>query len=120
MKKEVNGYYRRNGVFVKGHFKTGKPDLLPPDEYMCDHYPKKEDEFLPSTYYYTHIDNTDGELMRMSDSRDERDKVRGDIMICPYCKEGFMIDVGLYPIIKCNACGKVKIDYHEELFKKEV
>ena len=31
MKKEVNGYYRRNGVFVKGHFKTGKPDLLPPE-----------------------------------------------------------------------------------------
>jgi uncharacterized protein (DUF983 family) len=39
-------------------------------------------------------------------------------MNCPYCKEGFMIDVGLYPIIKCNSCGKVKIDYQEELFKK--
>jgi hypothetical protein len=46
MKIEVNGYYRKNGKFVSGYFRNGIPDLLPPDEFMIDHYPKKEDEFL--------------------------------------------------------------------------
>lgn len=47
MKTEVNGYCRKNGVFVRGYFRAGKPYLLPPDEFMCDHYPAKEEEFLP-------------------------------------------------------------------------
>jgi len=46
MKTEVQGYYRKDGTFVSGYFRVGKPDLLPPDEFMCDHYPKQPEEFI--------------------------------------------------------------------------
>jgi len=42
---EVNGYYRKDGKFVCGHFRKGflKSDLLPPDKFMKDYYPVKKD-----------------------------------------------------------------------------
>ena len=38
---EVNGYYRKNGTFVKGYFRHGfkrSEDLTQPDKFMVDHY----------------------------------------------------------------------------------
>jgi hypothetical protein len=46
MKQKINSYYRKDGTFVSGYFREGKPDLLPPDEFVADHYPKQEEEFL--------------------------------------------------------------------------
>jgi len=40
MKTEVQPYYR-DGKLVSGYFRQGKPDLLPPDKFMKDYYPKK-------------------------------------------------------------------------------
>lgn len=39
---EVNGYYRKDGAFVKGYFRKGfrrADDLVPADKFMCDYYP---------------------------------------------------------------------------------
>ena len=41
---EVNGYYRKDGKFVSGHFRKGfrkSEDLLPQDKFMADEYPEK-------------------------------------------------------------------------------
>ncbi len=46
MKTEVQPYYR-NGKLVKGYFRKGKPDLVPPDKFMIDYCPQKKEEFLP-------------------------------------------------------------------------
>jgi hypothetical protein len=43
-KIEVNAYYRKDGTFVKGHFREGfvrTVDLCPPDKFMRDYYPQK-------------------------------------------------------------------------------
>jgi hypothetical protein len=42
-------------------------------------------------------------------------------IVCPYCKDGYMHDVGLYPIMKCSneKCGKVQVDYTGRLFDKQ-
>jgi hypothetical protein len=39
---------------------------------------------------------------------------------CKYCGTN-MVDIGLYPIIKCpnDDCGKIAIDYYEKMFDKE-
>jgi hypothetical protein len=47
MKTEVQPYYRKDGKLVSGYFRAGPPELLPPDQFMCDHYPKKPEEFMP-------------------------------------------------------------------------
>lgn len=36
-------------------------------------------------------------------------------MECKYCC-GLMMDIGLYPIVKCSVCGKVGIDWNEVLY----
>ena len=44
MKTEVQPYYRKDGTFVSGYFRAGHPELLPPDKFMKDYYPRKEEE----------------------------------------------------------------------------
>ncbi|MFA5379071.1 MAG: hypothetical protein WC455_25170 [Dehalococcoidia bacterium] len=43
-KTEIQGYYKKDGTFVSGYFREGKPDLLPPDKFMADYYPQKEEQ----------------------------------------------------------------------------